>query len=176
MIIEKNITLRPIEKTDLEQIADWRNSPGNHKHFFSYLYIAKSNQSQWYDKLCASMEKIMFMIEVNKNKRSIGIIGFDSIDFRNQKAEFGNILIGDKSYSGKGYAKEASLSLLKYGFNELNLNRVYLRCYKSNISAIKMYEKCGFKLEGTLKDDHYSQGKFHNVVIMGILKREFAEI
>ena len=39
-----------------------------------------------------------------------------------------------------------------------------------------MYEKCGFKLEGTLKDDHYSQGKFHNVVIMAILKREFVEI
>ncbi len=173
MIVSKNVTLRNFEEVDLEIVADWRNNPEIFKTFFSYNFIIKSKQREWYHSLILKKEKILFIIEENVSHEKIGMIGLDNIDFKNQQAEFGNLIIGNESYLGKGYAKEASVSLLNYCFEELNLNRVYLKVFEFNNRAIKLYEKCGFKIEGKLRESHFSQGKFQNILIMSILRKEF---
>ena len=58
----------------------------------------------------------------------------------------------------------------------MNLHRVHLRVFEHNLRGIKSYEKCGFKKEGTLSDDRYAHGKYHDTIIMGILKDEFKKI
>lgn len=173
MIISNRIVLRPVEISDLEKIADWRNRPDIHKNFFSYEYIIKSNQEKWYQSLLNSKEKMLFIIEERSEKNAIGLIGFDHIDFKNQQAEYGNLLIGEKNAIGKGYAKEATLHLLNYGFYELDLHRIYLKVFEWNKRAIKLYEKSGFIKEGILREAHYSQGKFQNILVMSILKNEY---
>jgi diamine N-acetyltransferase len=58
-------------------------------------------------------------------------------------------------------------------FKTLNLNRVSLRVFESNQRAIKAYERVGFILEGRLREDHFSQGRFEDTLIMGILCDEW---
>ena len=56
---------------------------------------------------------------------------------------------------------------MNYCFMHLNLHKVYLHVFESNLRAINCYKKAGFKIEGTLQDHHFSRGKYENVLIMG---------
>jgi len=64
-------------------------------------------------------------------------------------------------------------TFLRHAFVTLNLNRVSLRVLKSNQRAMKVYERVGFKLVGRLREDRYSQGRFEDTLIMGILYDEW---
>jgi len=63
--------------------------------------------------------------------------------------------------------------MIKFGFEELNLNRICLSVIESNIKAIKLYEKVGFMQEGILREAQFKNNKFLNMVIMAILKSEY---
>ncbi|MBD5584683.1 MAG: GNAT family N-acetyltransferase, partial [Clostridia bacterium] len=56
-----------------------------------------------------------------------------------------HIFIGDKSYWGKGVAKEASRQIISYGFQVLNLSSISLRVRPENVSAVNLYKSLGFK-------------------------------
>jgi RimJ/RimL family protein N-acetyltransferase len=53
------------------------------------------------------------------------------------------------------------------------LHRIYLRVFENNQAAIHLYEKCGFRREGLLREDHYYAGEYSNTLIMGLLKQEY---
>ena len=173
MLVTKRIILRPLEIKDIDIIAEWRNNPEIHKNFFSHKFIIKSNQENWYKSLLISKEKMLFTIVEREKKNTVGFVGFDHIDYKNQQAEYGNLLIGGNNTVRKGYATEATLILLKYGFYELNIHRIYLKVFEWNKLAIQFYKKCGFIKEGILREANYSQGKFQNILLMSILRREF---
>jgi RimJ/RimL family protein N-acetyltransferase len=83
------------------------------------------------------------------------------------------IVIGEKNQWGKGYGQDAIRTLLTFVFGEMNLNRIYLRVYADHALAINAYRKCGFVEEGRLRQDVYSEGRYHDMLVMGILKQEF---
>lgn len=96
------------------------------------------------------------------------------IDYINRTAE-SHILIGNKDYWGKGYAREALLQILKYGFEEHGLNRIEAHINADNFASLKMHTKCGYKKEGILRQALYKHGEFKDVVVMSILKEELLE-
>ena len=65
------------------------------------------------------------------------------------------------------------MTILNFAFNRMNLHKVYLRVYDYNKRGVKSYQKCGFKKGGILREMFYDEGKYYDVVMMGILKREF---
>jgi RimJ/RimL family protein N-acetyltransferase len=82
-------------------------------------------------------------------------------------------MIGEKKYWGKGYGQEACKSLLKYAFNNLNLNKVILGVYENHKPAIRAYQKIGFKIEGRIENLLNFEGKYVNKIIMGISRQKF---
>ena len=102
----------------------------------------------------------------------VGLIGLLNIDRKNLKAEY-YIVIGEKDYRGLGIAKRASLKLLKYAFEELKLNKIYLYTEVDNVSAQKMFEKVGMRKEGLLKDDLYYNNRYVDRYIYGICYGEY---
>ena len=64
---------------------------------------------------------------------------------------------------------------MNYAFKDLNLHKVYLRVLESNLNAIKVYDTCGFVKEGKLRSQFWVNGKYENVLIMGILRDEFQQ-
>jgi diamine N-acetyltransferase len=83
------------------------------------------------------------------------------------------IFIGEKNQWSQGYGREAIGLLLGYGFNELNLHRIYLRVDASNTQGIRCYIHCGFVEEGRLRDNTYHQGQFEDQLIMSVLRPEY---
>lgn len=87
-----------------------------------------------------------------------------------------SIIIPDESNQGKGYGTEAINLMLSYAFGSLNFNRVAIGVVGFNESAVKFYEKVGFKKEGIQEEGYYCDFQYSDFVMMRILKREYMEI
>lgn len=106
------------------------------------------------------------------NEKPIGTIALMNVDTRNRHAELA-IMIGDKSKWSKGLGTEMLTQLLSYGFEGLNLRKLYLHVFDFNKRAIGLYEKFGFKKEGTKKEMVYRGGKYHDVHFYALFKNDY---
>ena len=173
MLVGKLIRLRLVEEEDLPLLVAWRNTPLIWACFFNKFPLSLVGQNEWFASLVKDQSKQLFVICKVEDNKPIGTIGLDHIDFANQSAEFGNMLIGKQECIGKGYATEATELMLSYCFLRLNMNRLYLKVYADNARAINLYERCGFNVEGTLREAHFDGGGFKDLLVMSILRGEF---
>ncbi len=102
----------------------------------------------------------------------IGETSLREIDQRNGGAVF-TIAIGNRDYWSHGYGSDAARALIRYAFEMLNLHRITLFVHATNERAIRSYEKCGFRQEGVLREAHYMDGRYSDVLIMGVLREDF---
>ena len=173
MLIGQRVILRSLERADLSTVATWRNDPMIHPFFFDPYPISLSDQDRWYDNYLGQRKSLIFVITLKEAQRCLGLIGLDQIDHRNQCAEYGRLLIANPADRGKGYAADATDTLLNYGFLELNLNRIFLRVFADNTKALGLYEHCGFQREGLERQALFSGGRFRDLVLMSMLRSEF---
>jgi len=102
----------------------------------------------------------------------VGEVVINQMDEDNRSASI-RIALFNPQYFGKGYGTEAMKLAVDYGFKHGNLHRIELGVYDFNPRAIHVYEKVGFKLEGTLRDTLLWEGEYHNEYIMSILENEW---
>lgn len=172
MIETNRLKLSLIEEQDALEIVRWRNDPQIIKYFFNFTGITVKEHQEWYQQYIKNNNRIEFMISITQQNKKIGTIGFSNIDYKNQKAEYG-VMIGDKASQSNGYAKEASIGLINYGFKEMNLQKIYLKVLRNNERAIHLYNKLQFKKEGILRKEIFKNGDFQDVVMMSILRDEW---
>ncbi len=102
------------------------------------------------------------------NNQHIGNIKIDPINFKHGWGEYG-ILIGDKSYWGKGVGFEVSKAVIEFCFEgNLKLRKINLGVRTENISAIALYKKLGFEIEGVYKKHSVTPTGFDDVLRMAI--------
>lgn len=174
MIEGKLIRLRAIEKEDLKQLREWRNEPEIKKFTREYRELSMQNQLQWLDSLAKDKNTIMFAVET-KNGKLIGCTGLTYIDWKNSRAEV-SIYIGDKKYKGKGYGTDTLKTLMDYGFRELNLHMLFGEIFEYNKANIRLFEKCGLKKDGVLRDRLYRDGRYWDSIIYSILDKEWKQL
>ncbi|MGQ9907544.1 MAG: GNAT family N-acetyltransferase [Candidatus Flexifilum sp.] len=145
----ERIRLRPLAETDLPLTLAWRNQDHIRRWFFHSDIIQPEQHRAWFDKYRAKDDDFVFIIVVKETDTPIGQVALYRIDRVQQEAEFGRIMIGEASASGKGYAREATqLIVQRFGFEQLGLRRIYLEVFADNAPAIAIYEKCGFRRVG----------------------------
>lgn len=171
-MIENKVHLIPLDEEHIEMVRVWRNNQDIRKFYFSWQMISKSQQKKWYERYSNDDSQVVFAIIDNSSKEFIGTIALYKIDHFHQNAEL-STLIGNKNYWGKGIATEALRLLCRYAFCEMNLNKIYTYVLKTNMASIKKNENNGFKIEGTLRNHVFNQGDFQDIVVMGLLKRDF---
>lgn len=168
------VYLRALELSDVELLVKWRNdlditSPIGGNTFF----VSSLRETEWLKKSILNDEKnIRLAICLKENDKYIGNTNLTSINWINRTAEF-SIFVGDKNQWGKGFGKEATILMLKYAFEELNLNRIYAFVREDNTKAINLDKKIGFVQEGILRKSIYKNNKYINQILFSILKEEF---
>ena len=175
MITGNRVRLRAIERDDITHFVGWLNDPEVTQGLTIYLPLSMAQEEKWFeDMLNRPRDEQPFLIEVLQGDgwRPVGNCGFHNLDFRCRSAEVG-IFIGEKSVWNQGFGTEAMLLLLKHGFETLNLNRIALDVYSTNLRAIRSYEKSGFTLEGRKRQAMYKNGKFVDILFMSVLKSEW---
>ncbi|MBN1971528.1 MAG: GNAT family N-acetyltransferase [Candidatus Delongbacteria bacterium] len=96
-------------------------------------------------------------IKLKDSGKIIGTIALHYWDFKNSRIELGADI--NPFYQGRGLASEVTKKVIAYGFENLKVHRMELRCDPRNIASIKIAEKLGFVFEGTLRDYVYIEGK-----------------
>jgi len=178
MIIGKQIRFRAIEKEDLPNFVKWLNDP-EVKHGLSMIVpLSLAEEENWFETLLKGdpFERPL-AIEIQPDPQIdewtfVGNCGLIQIDWQNRSAEIG-IHIGEKGYWNQGFGTKAIRLILKHGFDNLNLHRIWLRVHDTNPRAIRSYEKAGLTVEGKFREGQYQDGKYVDVIIMSMLKSEW---
>jgi len=171
----KKIILREYRKDDVEKLWGIMNEEEFKKNAASRIpYPFTFNDiEEDFNKISGYKEAYDFAIESIDEGKYIGECGIKSVDWKNRRTEIYIFL--SESYTGKGYGTDAVMLVLNFIFNEMNLNKVKLTVFSFNKRAVKCYEKCGFKVEGTLRSELFKAGKYHDLILMGILREEYNE-
>lgn len=168
------ITLRPLTLADTSNIVRWRNQPEVYKNLYTQNLITEEQHVGYFHKYVETglVRQYIIVAEIDGEPTDIGTVFLKGIDRVSRKAEYG-LFIGELQARGKGFASAIASAALNIAFNELDLNRVYLTVFVDNIPAINSYVKAGFKREGILRQDFYDGYKYHDIVLMGILREDF---
>ena len=169
------ISIRPIDFNDTHKIVEWRNNPIVRKNFIFQQQLTDEMHINWMETQVLARKCYQFIIVDEDLNADVGSVFLRDVDMSNKKAEFG-IFIGDDLSRGKGIGTNATKQILKFAFEELELNKVFLRVFASNLGAIKSYEKAGFKKEGLFYQDVIINGTSEDLVFMAILKKEWINL
>lgn len=173
-VIENNkLYLRKIEYSDTDYIIKWRNSDSVRKNFIYQALFTRESHEKWLKTMVEPgiVDQLIICMKndgLNNEAVPIGSVYIRDIDRNHGKAEYG-IFIGDESVRGKGIGSMTAELMIEYCFKYLKLHRLFLRVFADNIQAIRSYEKAGFRFEAFLKDDVKIDGKYRDIILMGIL-------
>jgi diamine N-acetyltransferase len=172
----EKVRLRAIERTDLPRYVEWFADAAVSENLSNQMPMSLVQEERWYEEVLkqpAAEQPLAVDAKRGRGKwEHIGGAGYHLIDKRNRLAECG-LFIGPRKYRNRGYGRDTLLTLLRYGFQTLNLNRVQLRVMEYNRRAIHLYEKIGFVREGTMREAHFYQGRYWEIHLYSILRREW---
>lgn len=168
----KKVSLRELRPADLPYIMEYVNDYATYSPFTDAAPRPKTEafQATWLEHSTRE-DLITFAITDLVTGEFLGTCQLRGINRSSHRSLFSIIL--RPSAQGKGYGSDALRTLLSFAFRELNLHKVTLMVYESNLGGQRLYEKVGFKYEGTLREEVYRQGKYENQYVYSILEREF---
>lgn len=176
MITGKKVGLRAVEKEDLSLLRDWRNLTDFRRNFREVRELSLSDQEAWYESLQKTKHvNFMFTIVDIETNEAIGAAGLLYINWINRSADFSFYIGKDKAYiDDEGMAKEAAALLIDYGFNNLNLNKIWMELYEFDIKKIAFFTKeFNFKQDGLLRQNCFEDGKYWDSVIISLLINDY---
>jgi len=177
MYTGKLIRLREYRKEDIPLAQQFLNdsetrSLMNPRSAYPYTL---ADEEKWFEALSANKDTYSFAIETLEGGKYIGGCGINGVGWKMRVAEIG-IFIGDKNYWGKGYGTDAMEVLVRVCFEQMNMNKISLHVFSYNERARLCYEKCGFSVEGVLRQEIYANGQYHDDIAMGLLRSEWESI
>ncbi len=116
----------------------------------------------------------LFFLLIDKTTRlPIGDCGFHTWNKKHSRAELFYFLKED-SFKQKGFMTEALPYVLKYGFDQMNLNRVEALIAQWNEPSLRLISKYGFTKEGVMRKDYFENNNFEDSICYSLLRSEFA--
>lgn len=172
----EHITLRKLSMDDTDDMYEYARradvteyltwSPHTDKaHTFDYLsYLQKRYKTgDFFD----------WAIVCRDTKKMIGTCGFTRFDFANNSAEIGYVI--NPEFKGKGVATEACGRVIRFGFENLALNRIECRFMVENSASRRVMEKNNMTFEGVRREGMLIKGKYRDIGVCSILRSEFFE-
>lgn len=173
----EKIRLREYRKEDIPSRLIYINDPevgGSLTPDIPYP-MTLHEEEKWFQSITAADDTYKFAIETLEDSQFIGGCSINGVDWKNSVATVG-IFIGSKNHRGKGYGTDAMKVLIDFIFMQMNINKIRLIVYSYNKSAVKCYERCGFKTEGVLRQEIFKNNRRYDKIAMGLLKEEYLSL
>ena len=171
---ERLVLNRPTAADLPDFIAAVNSSEDFSKNLFNIPFPYTSENGENWMKICnegiETGNSYRFAIREKNEGKLIGIIGLH-LNKQHHSAELGYLLHQD--FWNKGYLTEGLKEVVKFGFENLDLNKIYATHFLYNPASGRVMQKVGMKLEGTLREEYFQHGKFCDVHRYSILKSEF---
>jgi RimJ/RimL family protein N-acetyltransferase len=174
MLRGERVYLRPSERSDLPTFVRWLADADVTRQLSIHSPLSMAMEEKWFERRLEreGTDQYHFVICLLDEGTPVGAADLREIDLENGKAAFG-IMIGEKEHWGRGYGTDALHALCDFGFGSLRLERIELDVYAGNQRAQRSYEKAGFRLEGTLRNAHFADGRHTDVLRMALLRDEW---
>jgi RimJ/RimL family protein N-acetyltransferase len=150
-LVGQRVYLRPFQRADAPVLVRSMNDPAVRRSLLLERPITLEEEEEFLARLTGNKEMVLLGVVARDGDRLVGSTGLSAIQPSSRQAQFG-IFIGGSEEWGKGYGTEATELMVGYGFETLNLNRIWLHVFEDNLRAISVYEKIGFAREGRYLD------------------------
>ncbi|HWI62822.1 MAG TPA: GNAT family protein [Symbiobacteriaceae bacterium] len=174
MYYAERIRLRRVKPDeDTEDRYRWLNDPDTVRYLGMRPARLSRDEVRKYLEACAASSANIaeFAIETLDGCH-IGGTCLREFNHVARSAEFG-ICIGNEDFRGQGYGTEVTQLIVKIGFEEFNLNRIWLTVNAENAAGVRAYEKAGFLREGLLRQNSFVHGRYYDTYIMAILRSDY---
>lgn len=175
----KKTILRPLNKeTDIPSLVAWINDPDIRRFIANYLPFTVSMEEQWFESRSKDTHHhIVLGIEARVDNKYvfIGTMGLHDIDWKHRFLITG-AMIGEKKYWGQGFGTDAKMTVLDYVFNTLNMHKVCSDVISYNKRSLNYSLHCGYTVEGVRKKHFFQQGKYYDVIELGLFKKDWLPI
>jgi RimJ/RimL family protein N-acetyltransferase len=172
LICGEEVGLRPVLEEDLALLGRWHNDALMCATFYPLFLMSESALRNWHRDLLTSPNRMRFMIQRLGDRLTVGIVGLEHIDYRNQEAELAGLVVAPEERR-HGWATKGVQTLSCYAFDDLNLHRLYVRIYGSNHAAQRVFEKAGFQCEGVARQAVFHDFCYEDVIYMAVLREEW---
>lgn len=157
------ITVRHTEPSDYEAVQHVFASP---KVVWGTLQLPFSSAEQWRKRLAEPSEGL-FSLVACVEKEVVGALGLHTFPHRPRRRHAGQIGMAVRDdWQGKGVGTALMQAVIDLADKWLNLTRLELDVFVDNAPAIRLYEKFGFSIEGTLVDFAFRDGEYVDTYIM----------
>jgi len=167
------LILKPVSMEHLTQeYVDWLND----KDVYRFLETGGNYSLEMLEEYLNSVVRndiYFWAIHIKDSGIHIGNIKIDPVNSRHGTGEYG-ILMGRRSEWNKGYAKEASVRVIEYCFDEVKLRKITLGVVADNVNAVKLYEKIGFETEGIYRKHGLYDGKYCDIIRMALFNPAYS--
>lgn len=170
----KRLQLRKVEFSDVADVHAYLSDDEVRKYMGIHAYktIEETRKEiEWYNEIFHHQTGIRWGISMKNDSTIIGSCGFLNISSSNVRAEIGYEL--HKAYWNKGIMSEVFEAIIQYRFEKMNLNRIEALIEPENISSVKLVEKYQFVQEGLLRQYEFGAGKYDDLYMFSLLKREY---
>lgn len=170
----------PLSKGDLSHIKDWRNSQMDVLR--QWRPLSDWNQENWYRIVSEDDHQVIFSIKERNpdaTPKLIGYCGITNIDYINRRGEISFLVDPSRGEDVDLYRLDFSAVLnylCWYGFDGLNLHKLFTETFDFRVSHINILEEFGMHKDGIIREHQYINGKYHNSVIHSILQTEWDQI
>jgi len=167
--------MRSLEKSDAAAV--FAAVDGNRAHLRAWLpWVDSTDSPAVTEGVIASWEKDYanktdIVFGIFENDEYVGNMGLHSIKSANNSGMIGYWLVENRQ--GRGIVSDCVRALMNFGFHELELNRIYINCAVENTKSRAIPERLGFVQEGTLQDAEYVNGVYYDLVVYGMVRRNW---
>lgn len=172
MLKGDKVILRAMRPEDLEKYTEFRNDV--ELNLLGGWLVAPVPQGRIeadYRAYIDSRSDDVAWFGIETQGKFIGQCLLHHFDHEARSCELG-ITIGDRDFQNRGYGRDAVRLLVKYAFRLRNIQRVWLTTNASNERAIKAFQAAGFEEEGRLRRHVWLDGRYDDLVYMGILRED----
>ncbi|MEK7642141.1 MAG: GNAT family protein [Patescibacteria group bacterium] len=166
----RKVTLRPYSEKDIPYLVKWINDPEIRKYVTRTMPANEKNEQDWLNRI-HSQEKDLVALIIQVKGVPIGNIGL-GINWVERIGTVG-IIIGEEKYQSSGFGKDASMTLIEYAFNTLNLRKIEWMAKSFNERSLACARSCGFKIEGRMREEYFFDGRYWDEIIHGMFKSEW---
>jgi UDP-4-amino-4,6-dideoxy-N-acetyl-beta-L-altrosamine N-acetyltransferase len=171
-LMGERLYLRPLEMSDLPRLQRWINDPETRRFLLNVRPLSEIDERKYIEGLADQPNDVKLAIVRREDDRLIGSMSLSGINWVDRCGTFG-IVIGEADCRGRGHGAEATRLMLRYAFETLNLHRVQLEVLDFNRAGVRAYEKAGFLREGTARDRHFRDGRYHDAHVYALLATDY---
>ena len=168
-----SLHLRRLSPGDGPRVLAWRNSPEVAAYMYSDHAIGEAEHALWLEAALSRPDRRFWIVELDG--APVGLANLARIDPDASRSDWA-FYLADPAVRGRGVGAAVEYLVLGHVFEELRLNKLWCEVLAGNTAVVRLHERFGFTREALFRDHVRKGGAFHDVVGLGLLRREWAAV